>query len=304
MQKSIYILFSIILLFLNSCGKPNHHPKRPNYKITKPKIKYTPNKKSLAKMVKKLQGSPYVWAEEGPNNFDCSGFTYYMYGSMGINIPRVARHQAKVGKRINASELQYGDLIFFATNKRHRRKITHVGMYLGDGWFTHASTIKHEIIYSNLFASRYYKKRLRVCRRYLPDETPIRVASVEKEPWKVKEVLLPAKAPIKITQESKGIQRAIKKAILIKAALKEVEQSSPNGNYYVQVGSFIGNPKKDLVYQVSSQGFKHKTIQFPNNGKIISKLLVGPYLTREKALRVLSQVRKQIEPNAFIAEIR
>jgi len=304
MQNSILILYSILLLLLNSCEKHSYHPTYPNYKITKPKIKYTPSKKSLAKMVKKLQGSPYVWAEEGPNKFDCSGFTYYMYGSMGIDIPRVARNQARVGKRIDANELQYGDLIFFATSKKNRRKITHVGMYLGDGWFTHASTIKHEIIYSNLFASNYYKKRLRTCRRYLPDETPIRVASVEKEPWKVKEVLLPEKAPIQVTQESKGIQRATKKAILIKAALKEVEQSSPDGNYYVQVGSFIGNPKKDLVYQVSSQGFKHKTIQFQNNGKVISKLLVGPYLTRKKALSVLSQVRRQIEPNAFIAEIR
>ena len=48
-------------------------------------------------MLKELQGRPYVWAEEGPNNFDCSGFIYYMYGSMGIEIPRVAREQAKTG---------------------------------------------------------------------------------------------------------------------------------------------------------------------------------------------------------------
>jgi cell wall-associated NlpC family hydrolase len=46
-------------------------------------------------MVKELQGSPYVWAEEGPNQFDCSGYIYYMYGSMRIEIPRIAREQAK-----------------------------------------------------------------------------------------------------------------------------------------------------------------------------------------------------------------
>ena len=160
-----------LLFHLTGCGKPNPHPKHPNYKITKPKVTKTPSKKNLSKMVKKLQGSPYVWAEEGPNNFDCSGFTYYMYGSMGINIPRVAREQAKVGKKISMKELQYGDLIFFATSTSNKHKITHVGMYLGDGWFTHASTIKNEVVYSNLFTSPYYKKRLRVCRRYLPTST-------------------------------------------------------------------------------------------------------------------------------------
>jgi len=143
----IYLFSSIsFLLLLNAC-KPSVYPEHPDYSIKKPKVIYAPNKKNLDKMVKKLQGSPYVWAEEGPNNFDCSGFTYYMYGSMGIEIPRVARNQAKVGKRIDVKDLQYGDLIFFATNQRDHRKITHVGMYLGDGWFTHASTTKEEVIY-------------------------------------------------------------------------------------------------------------------------------------------------------------
>ena len=182
MKKIIYISSILfVMLFLNACGntKPPHHPKHPNYAIEKPSVKYKANKKNLQKMVKKLQGKPYVWAEEGPNQFDCSGLTYYMYGSMGIELPRVAREQAKVGKRIYTKDLKYGDLIFFATNRRNSRKITHVGMYLGDGWFTHASTVKHEVVYSNLFTSAYYKKKLRICRRYLP-EVPL----VDEPIWK------------------------------------------------------------------------------------------------------------------------
>ena len=298
MKKLITLFISLILLFLlDACSqrKPSAHPKHPHYEIKKPKVKYTPSKKNLAKMVKKLQGSPYVWAEEGPNNFDCSGFTYYMYGSMGIEIPRVARNQAKVGKRIPANQLQYGDLIFFATNKRSSRRITHVGMYLGDGWFTHASTVKHEVIYSNLFTSSYYKKRLRICRRYLPDDASRR--KMPSQPtWKVAH-----KEPKKVEPVVKPEQ---KRAIVIKAPIHEIEKSSVDGNYYVQVGSFIGSPKHALIYRISRQGLHHKVIQFPKDGQQISKLLIGPYFTRNEALAILPVVREKIQKDAFIAEIR
>jgi len=298
MKKLITLFISLILLFLlDACSqrKPSAHPKHPHYEIKKPKVKYTPSKKNLAKMVKKLQGSPYVWAEEGPNNFDCSGFTYYMYGSMGIEIPRVARNQAKVGKRIRANELQYGDLIFFATNKRNSRRITHVGMYLGDGWFTHASTVKHEVIYSNLFTSPYYKNRLRICRRYLPADTTKKITPLQPI-WKVVE-----NKPKKVQHIAKATQ---KKAIVIKAPIHEIEKSSVDGNYYVQVGSFIGAPKSTLIYRISREGLHHKIIHFPKDGQQISKLLIGPYFTRNEALSILPIVREKIQKDAFIAEIR
>jgi cell division septation protein DedD len=306
MKKLIFIPLSLILLFLlSSCSqkKPYHHPKNPNYKIIKPKIKYSPSRKNLAKMVKELQGSPYVWAEEGPNNFDCSGFTYYLYGSMGIEIPRVARHQARKGKRVSANNLQYGDLIFFATSKRSSRKITHVGLYLGDGWFTHASTVKHEVVYSNLFTSSYYKRKLRICRRYLPDQISIRKApNTPKKLWERKSIPAIPNKPKEKPKNKKITEK--NKAIVIKAPLQEIEQSSPNGNFYVQVGSFVGHPKEALISTISQKGLHYKVIQFPKDGKQISKLLIGPYKTREKALTVLKDVQNDIEKNAFIAEIR
>ena len=300
MTKLTYIFLPILLLFLlNACGKPDHHPRNPNYSIIKPKIIHTPNKKNLGKMVKKLQGSPYVWAEEGPNNFDCSGYTYYMYGSMGITIPRVARNQAKVGKRIEMKDLQYGDLIFFATSKNSSKKITHVGMYLGDGWFTHASTIKHEVIYSNLFTSPYYKKRLRICRRYLPD-TKTNIAS--SKPWKTEPILSESIQTVQAKKSS--ITTSGNKAIVIKAPMEEVEQTSAKGNFYIQIGSFVGKPKSDLLYTIRRKGFPYKVIQFPKGGKSISKLLIGPYLKKTDAVNILSKVRAQIQKDAFIAEIR
>jgi len=301
MKKLVSLLLPFVALFLFTACKPPHHPKNPNYNIIKPKVIHTPHKKNLDKMVKKLQGSPYVWAEEGPNNFDCSGFTYYMYGSMGIEIPRVAREQAKVGKRIAAKDLQYGDLIFFATSGGRSKKITHVGMYLGDGWFTHASTVKHEVVYSNLFTSPYYKKRLRVCRRYLPETTVPKLASATT-PWQTKEV---SPKPVAIPRVIKPAQvETMKKAIVIKTEMKEIEQTSAKGTYYVQVGSFIGKPKSGLLYSIRRHGLQYKIIKFPKGGKSISKLLIGPYIKRSDAVAELNKVRKNIQKDAFIAEIR
>jgi len=301
MKKSIYILLPILALFLLTACKPPHHPQNPNYGIIKPKVVYTPSTKNLGKMVKKLNGSPYVWAEEGPYNFDCSGYTYYMYGSMGINIPRVARNQAKEGKRIEFEDLQYGDLIFFATSKNSSKKITHVGMYLGEGWFTHASTKKHEVIYSNLFTSPYYKKRLRVCRRYLPTTTT-KVATVT--PWKNKEVLPKLIETPTTTQKTKLQMTASHKAIVIKSPMKEIEQTSPKGNFYVQVGSFVGKPKSVFLYDITRKGFHYKIIRFPKGGRSISKLLIGPYITKGEAMSILTRIREQVQKDAFIAEIR
>jgi hypothetical protein len=291
--------FITALLLLNGC-KPSAYPAQPDYSIKKPKVRYTPDKKNLKKMVKQLQGSPYVWAEEGPNYFDCSGFTYYLYGSMGIEIPRVAREQAKVGKHIKLKDLQYGDLIFFATDRHHPRKITHVGMYLGDGWFTHASTVKKEVIYSNLYTSPYYKKHLRVCRRYLPKTSENLASNKSQSVWSPSQetAAVPTQQHI-----AKAVPQG--KAILIKAPMKALQQpASHKGTYYVQVGSFIGRPKSALLYLISRNGLSYKILSFPKSGKSVSKLLIGPYQTRSKALEVRKKVRKKIQKDAFIAEIR
>jgi len=277
----ISIAAASVLLGLSISGcKPPHHPANPNYAIVKPTVKYEPSTKSLDKMVKKLQGKPYVWAEEGPNTFDCSGFTYYMYGSMGIEIPRVAREQAKNGKRITRGELIYGDLIFFDTEARRRGKITHVGMYLGNGWFTHASTTKYEIVYSNLDTSPYYNKRLRICRRYLPETQDTIAAKSIKKPWKTK------------------------KDIQLETAVQKVIKKPREGNFYVQVGSFTGKPKEALLYKITREGYHYKIITFPMNGKQISKLLIGPYKQKSDAKALLEKIKANIQKEAFIAEIR
>lgn len=79
-------------------------------------------------LAKEHLGKPYKWAANGPDVFDCSGFTRYIYKEIGINIPRHSGTQFEKGREIEMiTDLQEGDLVFFG-EARNIRKIGHVGM--------------------------------------------------------------------------------------------------------------------------------------------------------------------------------
>ncbi|SCH77072.1 Probable endopeptidase YafL precursor [uncultured Clostridium sp.] len=88
-------------------------------------------------MANKQIGKPYVWGAEGPNAFDCSGLTYYVYKTaLGITLPRTSTEQSKTGTTVSRSNLQPGDLIFSSTNGSG--SVSHVGIYIGNGQMIHA----------------------------------------------------------------------------------------------------------------------------------------------------------------------
>ena len=152
-------------LFFAACApKPYSYP---NYDIIKPEKVCSPNRENIQVLLASYLGKPYVWAEEGPDAFDCSGLTYNIYGSMGIDIPRVAREQAKMGKTIAYKDLTYGDLIFFGSTNKHSKRINHVGMYLGDGWFAQASSKERKVTITRFEDEPRYLKRMKICKRYL-----------------------------------------------------------------------------------------------------------------------------------------
>lgn len=106
-----------------------------------------------------FMGAKYVWAANGPECFDCSGFTKYVYKEHGMTIPRYSGHQAKVGMKIAYNELEVGDLVFFDTEKKYRKKVNHVGIYIGDNRFIHASSAKKSVVITSFKEKRFYKKR-------------------------------------------------------------------------------------------------------------------------------------------------
>jgi cell wall-associated NlpC family hydrolase len=118
---------------------------------------------------KSFLGTRYVWGATGPSKFDCSGFTQWVYRDAGVTIPRVSKDQAKVGEYVRYENLQRGDMVFFDTRKRRSGRVTHVGIYLGNGNFIHASSAAKKVVVYNFNQKNFYKKRFLWGRRVIHD---------------------------------------------------------------------------------------------------------------------------------------
>ena len=78
-------------------------------------------------------GKPYQWAAAGPNSFDCSGLTQYVWGKAGVYLGHYTGDQWNRGAHVARWDLQPGDLVFFAYNTSQPSTIHHVGIYVGGG---------------------------------------------------------------------------------------------------------------------------------------------------------------------------
>ena len=107
-------------------------------------------------------GVPYRRGGTGIQGFDCSGFVQAMYeNTLGLVLPHNAKAQAAVTEKIDKSELQPGDLVFFNTL---RRAFSHVGIYIGDGKFIHSPRPGGEVRIEDMRES-YWVKRFNGARR-------------------------------------------------------------------------------------------------------------------------------------------
>ena len=84
------------------------------------------------------RGLPYVWGAAGPSSFDCSGLVEWSFAQAGISMPRVAADQARTGLSVPVTRLQPGDLLFYHTDPPDPGYISHVAIYLGNGWMIQA----------------------------------------------------------------------------------------------------------------------------------------------------------------------
>ena len=84
------------------------------------------------------RGLPYVWGAAGPSSFDCSGLVQWAFAQAGVAMPRVAADQARTGAAVPVSQLQPGDLLFYHTDPTDPGYISHVAIYLGNGWMIQA----------------------------------------------------------------------------------------------------------------------------------------------------------------------
>jgi gamma-D-glutamyl-L-lysine dipeptidyl-peptidase len=119
----------------------------------------------LVRTARSFLDVPYRWggttAESG---FDCSGLTLVCYRLNGLDLPRVSYSQFAAGRPISRSQLQKGDLVFFATRGGHQ--VSHVGLYIGDGRFIHAPRSGQSVRIESL-SNSYYQRTFVGARSYL-----------------------------------------------------------------------------------------------------------------------------------------
>lgn len=106
-------------------------------------------------------GAAYRPGGADPDGFDCSGFVQFLYGRQGIRLPRTAAAQFRVGASVATRRIAPGDLVFFRTAGR---RVSHVGVALGDGTFLHSPNVGSRVRIDRL-AAPYWSRRFAGARR-------------------------------------------------------------------------------------------------------------------------------------------
>lgn len=122
---------------------PATQPAYPITKVKAPKTRPSLSSKTqipaILSTAKTYVGVPYKFGGTTPKGFDCSGYIQYVFAKHQVSLPRSADDQFKVGKNVNAKNLEVGDLVFFST---YEKGASHCGIYAGNGKFIHVSTSK------------------------------------------------------------------------------------------------------------------------------------------------------------------
>lgn len=122
-------------------------------------------RKEIVRTAESFVGVSYLWggssAEEG---FDCSGLTMAVYRYNGLDLPRSSKEQFESGTPVDKDNLRQGDLVFFTTSGV--KKVSHVGVYVGDGKFIHAPARGKKICLASL-SQRYFADRFVGGRSYI-----------------------------------------------------------------------------------------------------------------------------------------
>ena len=131
---------AVMLALLDGCASQPKPPPRP---AAGPSINLAVVRDALS-----MKGIPYRWGEETPERgFDCSGLVQYVYGKHGVMLPRTAYDMAMALPSLNKAFRQPGDLVFFNTTGK---PFSHVGIYIGNDHFVHASSAKGMVTVSPL----------------------------------------------------------------------------------------------------------------------------------------------------------
>ncbi len=144
-----FLVCSFFFANLMGCSSTTRTPVKPDNRSGA-----TPEQ--VISIAKSMIGVQYRYGGNTPKTgFDCSGLVYFSYLQVGITLPRTSSAQYKASKPVSKKSIRRGDLLFF---RIHRRKISHVGIYLGNNQFVHAPSSGKKVSIGEL-DSPYWRKR-------------------------------------------------------------------------------------------------------------------------------------------------
>lgn len=120
-----------------------------------PESQFSETEKILISIAQNTLGIPYKFGSNSIKATDCSGYVQMVFNLLGINLPRSAREQFQVGQAVDRQDLSIGDLVFFQT---YASFPSHVGIYLGNNLFIHASSLAKKVTIQSLNVPYYLKR--------------------------------------------------------------------------------------------------------------------------------------------------
>lgn len=130
--------------------------------IASSELNFSSTKDELMYKVIEYINTPYLYGGTSKSGIDCSAFVQtVMYQALGVSLPRTSLEQSTVGEDVAKENLQFGDLLFFDTMSKGR--VSHVGIYLGDGYFVHSGS-RTGVIVASLDSDYYTSKFLKAKR--------------------------------------------------------------------------------------------------------------------------------------------
>jgi cell wall-associated NlpC family hydrolase len=158
-------LLAAVALLTGCANAPSLPAARPQGQVTvEPRVADEVVGSAIAEVAMGMVGTRYLYGGNDPHTgFDCSGLVHYAYGQAGYSVPRTSQDLFRAARKIAVGEADPGDLMFF----QDQTKLSHVGIYLGDGLFVHAPANGQNVAVASL-DSPYYQTHLVAVGRLLP----------------------------------------------------------------------------------------------------------------------------------------
>ena len=165
-QFALLPLLAVAALLTGCAGTPNLPTASPTGRIVvEPRAANAAVGAAIADLAMGMVGTRYRFGGTDPQQgFDCSGLVFYTYSQAGYEVPRTSQEQFRVARKIALGDANAGDLMFF----QDQSKLSHVGIYLGDGMFVHAPASGQNVAVASL-DTPYYQQHLVAIGRLLPN---------------------------------------------------------------------------------------------------------------------------------------